>query len=89
MTSDLVTGGKLSLETLECMAEDLANLLRSHLDLPQQGVQIQVETINVANKVCVRIFAYTPEQGELFTVSVELQDPPPPGNLNLKSVFYK
>jgi dihydroneopterin aldolase len=84
-----MTGEKLTIDMLESLAEDIATLLRSHLDLPERGVEIRVETVTLAQKACVRIFAYTIDKAELFTVSVELKDPPPPGNLSLKSVFYK
>lgn len=84
-----MTGEKLTVDTLESLAEDIAVLLRSHLDLPAKSVEIRVETLNLAQKTCVRIFAYAVDKSELFTVSVELKNPPPPGSLNLKSVFYK
>ena len=71
---------------LRLMADEIAALLCKYL--PEgKNLALGGDSVSMKSKTCTQVFAFTPEQGGVFSVSAELVRPPPvPGSLNLKCV---
>jgi hypothetical protein len=71
-------------EELAQMAEEIAALLRKYVP-GGETVALRSETTKMRSKTCTQVFAFSPEQGGIFSVNAELRHPPPgQGNLDVK-----
>ncbi len=75
--------------TLAQMVDEIAEVLCKYL--PHADVcNLRLETTQIEGKSYVQIFASSDHKSEIFSVSAELQHPPPePSQLNLKCVTTK
>lgn len=63
-------------EKLVQMVEEIAALLRKYVP-GGESVALRSETANMRSKTCTQVFAFSPEQGGVFSVNAELWHPPP------------